>query len=86
MQCPPLAGAGYSNQRKNCKRGGQILILKITTAGKDPVTTLPAAIANEFIIMRKNINTNSCHEHCHPKLAQGCRRINNVRTLITKTQ
>lgn len=33
-------------------------IVKKTTAGKDPVTTLPAAIANEFIIMRKNININ----------------------------
>jgi len=31
---------------------------KITAAGKDPVTTVPAAISILLLIMRKNINTN----------------------------
>jgi hypothetical protein len=34
------------------------LFKKITTAGRDPVTTLPAVISIHLLIMRKNINTN----------------------------
>jgi len=30
---------------------------KITTAGKDPVTTVPAVISIHLLIMRKNFNT-----------------------------
>jgi len=34
------------------------LIKKITTAGKDPVTTVPAVISIRLLIVRKNFNTN----------------------------
>jgi len=35
-----------------------IFYKKITTAGKDPVTTVPAVISIHLLIVRKNINTN----------------------------
>jgi hypothetical protein len=30
---------------------------KITTAGKDPVTTVPAVISSHLLIVRKNFNS-----------------------------
>jgi len=34
-----------------------VFLKKITAAGKNPVTTVPAAISILLLIMRKNINT-----------------------------
>jgi len=39
------------------KRFDLLILKKITAAGKDPVTTVPAAISILLLIMRKNINT-----------------------------
>jgi len=44
---------------------------KITAAGKDPVTTVPAAISILLLIMRKNINTNFIILYCQPEPVEG---------------
>ncbi len=44
----------------------------VTTAGKNPVTTVPAVISNYLLIVRKNINSfRLCHpEYCHAALVE----------------
>jgi hypothetical protein len=43
------------------------LLKKITTAGKDPVTTVPAVISIHLLIMRKNINSLEVYITKQPK-------------------
>jgi hypothetical protein len=47
------------------------LIKKITTAGRDTVTTLPAVISIHLLIVRKNFNTNFIILYRRPGLAEG---------------
>ena len=48
-----------------------LILRKITAAGKDPVTTVPAAISILLLINEKKYQHNFIIRYCHPGLSKG---------------